>query len=206
MPLDNWIIYITTVFILMSTPGPSHLLMLSSSAQNGFKFSIATALGDLSANLLQMCAAGLGIGTLVVSSTKALNTVKWVGVFYLIGYALYLLKSAHSRNLSKGQSVIRKSNRNLFFQGFITAASNPKAILFFAAFFPQFISFEGNFWIQFIVLSLTYLILDSVFLLGYGLIADRLVSLVNSHSHTWIHSASGVLLLIAALFLGLKQI
>jgi len=75
---------VTTVVILMSTPGPSHLLMLSNSLGNGLNRSLATAAGDLSANIAQMTVASLGVASIIYSSQTFFIYIKWAGVSYLI--------------------------------------------------------------------------------------------------------------------------
>ena len=92
MTLDNWVLFIFAVLALMSTPGPSQLLMLSNSATYGLKNSVATIVGDLSANLLQMIIATAGIGLLIASfDNNILIYIKWIGVTYLVWNALNCL-------------------------------------------------------------------------------------------------------------------
>ena len=88
MTMQIWLTYIVTVLVLMSTPGPSQLLMLSNSASHGFRRSLATAAGDLSANALQMLASGLGLAVIIAASGQALLVIKWLGVAYLIWLGL----------------------------------------------------------------------------------------------------------------------
>jgi CheY-like chemotaxis protein len=85
-------------------------------------------------------------------------------------------------------------------------ASNPKAILFFAALFPQFISVDGNIWIQFLILSLTYITIDGIFLTTYGLGASYIVSFIKKNTAIWVNRIGGVLMLITAILLGLRSI
>ena len=80
MSMQIWLIYLATVLTLMSTPGPSQLLMLSNSACHGFSRSLATAAGDLSANALQMLASGLGLAAIIAASGQALLIIKWLCV------------------------------------------------------------------------------------------------------------------------------
>ena len=149
MPLDVWYIYLATVLALMSTPGPSHLLMLSNSGAHGFGRSLATAAGYLTANMLQMLAAGLGLAALITTSGMALSVIKWVGVVYLIWLGLRMIRNASDNASSGGAASQTASLNGLWLQGFITSAANPKAVVFFAALFPQFISSELAFWPQF---------------------------------------------------------
>lgn len=106
MALEVWLLYATTVLAFMVTPGPSHLLMLSNAMSHGFHRSLATAAGDLTANALQMLAAGIGLAALLVASQGALTIVKWAGVAYLIwmGLRMWLRASA----TAQGKSLPRR--------------------------------------------------------------------------------------------------
>ena len=204
MELQTWVLYVLTVLALMSTPGSSQLLMLSNSATHGFRKSLATATGDLSANSLQMLAAALGLGALVTSSETALQIIKWFGVIYLIWHGLRVIKTAKPLSIQKNNG--KQFDKTLFFQGFITSASNPKAVIFFAALFPQFIVYDDSFWLQFFVLSVTYLTIDGLFLCAYGYSAERIISLLKPKASIWVNRVGGLFLLLAALFLGLKSL
>ena len=207
MTLDNWVLFIIAVLALMSTPGPSQLLMLSNSATYGLKNSVATIVGDLSANLLQMIIATAGIGLLIASfDNNILIYIKWIGVTYLVWNALKLIlsKKQNAKNYKKSNN--KKIYRKLFLQGFLTSASNPKAILFFAALFPQFISANGDIWIQFLILSITYISIDGIFLLFYGFAASKIAMMIKSNSSLIINKVGGSLMLVAAFLLGLKTL
>ena len=206
MALDNWVLFIIAVLALMSTPGPSQLLMLSNSATYGLKNSVATIAGDLSANLLQMIIATTGIGLLIASFDNILIYIKWIGVIYLVWNALKLILSKKQNANNYKKSNNKKIYRKLFLQGFLTSASNPKAILFFAALFPQFISANGDIWIQFLILSITYISIDGIFLLFYGLAASKIAMMIKSNSSLIINKVGGSLMLVAALLLGLKSL
>ena len=204
MQIEIFIAYILTVLALMSTPGPSHILMLSNSAANGFKRSLATAAGDLSANFLQMLAAGLGLSALIMAAPKAFIAIKIVGVLYLVWLGIQMLRKSFkprlAQNTAEPTSIIA-----LYLQGFITSATNPKAVVFFAALFPQFINNVVGFWPQFLILSMTYLCVDGLFLAFYGVTADRLRGFLSMQGSRWVDRLGGVGILIAALLLGLKS-
>ncbi len=85
MTAETWLLYVGTVLLFMSTPGPSHLLMLSTSLSNGFRRSLATAAGDLSANAVQIILAGMGLAAVVSASRYGFTVIKWAGVSYLCG-------------------------------------------------------------------------------------------------------------------------
>mgnify|MGYP001793995121 FL=1 len=206
MPLEIWYIYLATVLALMSTPGPSHLLMLSNSGAHGFGRSLATAAGDLTANMLQMLAAGLGLAALITTSGMALSVIKWAGVAYLIWLGIRMIRNASDDAASDEAASKSASLRGLWLQGFITSAANPKAVVFFAALFPQFISSELAFWPQFLVLSATYIALDGTFLMAYGLGASWIARRFRGGARRWIERAGGGFMIAAALLLSTKSI
>lgn len=203
--MDIWLSYVLTVLVMMSTPGPSHLLMISNSAANGMPKSLATAAGDLTANLLQMLAAGLGLSALILAAPKAFIVIKILGVCYLIWLGVrMLLQSFKSQNAVQSTSVT--TLKTLWLQGFATSASNPKAVIFFAALFPQFIVAQHAFWPQFLLLSVTYLVIDGAFLCTYGMLAAKLSRSFAKHGLKWVHRLGGVGILVAAGLLSLKAL
>jgi len=202
MTFDIWLVYFASILVFMSTPGPSHLLMLSNSLGNGFSKSTATAAGDLSANFLQMIAASLGLASILGSSQSLFIVIKWAGVFYLAYLGLRLIFSAKN-NIYSSQP---RSLRSLYWQGFITSAANPKAVIFFAALFPQFISPEQVLLPQFLILSTTYLAVDGAFLCFYGKFADVFKAKVLSGYGRVLNIFSGGLFLGAAVLLGVKDL
>ena len=88
----------------------------------------------------------------------------------------------------------------------MTSASNPKAIVFFAALFPQFIAVEGSFWLQFSILAATYLALDATFLSAYGITAGWLAVKLRGPAAAWLDRVGGSFLIVAAVLLGLKSL
>ena len=206
MPLDTWTLYVLTVLALMSTPGPSQLLMLSNSGVHGFKRSIFTAAGDLSANALQMLAAGLGLAAVIAASATALSLIKWAGVVYLIWLGLRMIRRAKPDDPNMDEAAPRASRRTLWMQGFLTSAANPKAVVFFAALFPQFIAADAAFWPQFLILSATYIVMDGLFLSAYGLGASWIVARFKGNAQVWVERIGGGFMIGAAVLLGLMSI
>ena len=204
MSLEIYILYAATVAALMSTPGPSHLLMLSNSIAHGFKRSLATAAGDLTANMLQMLFAGFGLAALLMQFENALFYIKWAGVLYLafMGFQIIFAKGEKAG----GKEPQKASRKKLWIQGFITSASNPKAVIFFAALFPQFISASAPFWPQFLILSATYLAMDAFMLVLYGAGADWIAARVTPHMQGRLKKIGGGFMVGAAVLLGLKPV
>ena len=203
MNIEIWLVYLGTIMALMSTPGPSHILMLSNSIGNGFKKSIYTAFGDLSANFLQMVAASIGLVSMLQSSQQVFIYIKWSGVAYLVFLGLKLILSK-KREIDVTNSSER-SSQSLYWQGFITSAVNPKAVIFFAALFPQFIISSEPLLPQFMILSLTYLTIDGMYLCFYGKFAEFFAQKLSSSIGRYFNQISGSLFLGAAIILGLKD-
>lgn len=206
MPLSTWTLYVATVLALMSTPGPSQLLMLSNSGVHGFRRSLATAAGDLSANALQMLAAGLGLAAIIAASATALSVIKWAGVAYLIWLGIRMIRQAKPDDPGNNTRRAKASLKTLWLQGFLTSAANPKAVVFFAALFPQFISADAAFWPQFLILSATYIIMDGTFLSAYGLGSSWVVARFKGDARVWVERVGGGFMIGAAVLLGLKSI
>ena len=204
LPLETVLAYVVTVLVLMSTPGPSHLLMLSNSATHTFKRATMTAFGDLSANTLQIIAAGAGLAAALLTSQTLFSVIKWMGVAYLFWLGLRLILNA-GRNTSQ-QAAQKESLKKLYLQGFLTSAANPKAVVFFAALFPQFIDPAFPVWPQIATLGALYILIDGTFLMTYGVLADSIAKRFASGSKTWLDRMSGGALIISAILLGLKSV
>ena len=179
--------------------------MLSNSMSNGLVRASATAIGDLTANALQMLAAGLGLAEFLTASQHALSIVKWAGAAYLVWMGVRMWRRA-ATNAGAYKTRAKKSARELWLQGFLTSAANPKAVVFFAALFPQFIRPEGSFALQFVVLSVTYLTIDGLFLLSYGAGADFLARRLRGKAAAIVDRIGATFLVGAGLLLGLKTL
>ena len=199
MAFELWLAFVGTVVVFMLTPGPSHLLMLGNSLGHGFRRAWPTAVGDLSANALQMLLAGLGLAALLASVGGALDAVRIVGAVYLLWLGVRMIRRA-----GRAKPAVAGGGR-FFLQGFLTSASNPKAIVFFAALFPQFLQpEEGAFAVQFLVLSLTYIAIDGAFLLLYGAAASRARDGVKAATLGWLQRAGGGALVVMGAVMGLR--
>ncbi|MEO1204528.1 MAG: LysE family transporter [Pseudomonadota bacterium] len=203
MTLEVWLLYVGTVLLFMSTPGPSHLLMLSTAMTNGFQRSLATAAGDLTANALQILLAGLGLAAFVAASRYGFAIIKWAGVAYLvwIGARQIIASFRHGDGALK---LAKTTLSRLWLRGFVTSAANPKAVVFFAALFPQFIDPGRPLLSQIAILGGTYIVLDALFLCAYGKGAAWLAHRLASHRRILIDRAAGAGLIVAAVLLGLR--
>ena len=203
MTLETWLLYVGTVLIFMSTPGPSHLLILSVSMSHGFRKSLATAAGDLTANAIQILLAGLGLAALVTSSRYGFVVVKWAGVAYLVWIGIRQIIASFGPG-SDSPDVTEVSLLRLWLRGFITSAANPKAVVFFAALFPQFLDPQNALLPQIAILGLSYIAIDGCFLVSYGKGASWIAQKLRGRHKAVLDRAAGSGLIIAAVLLGLR--
>ena len=204
MNFEIWLLYVATVLLFMLSPGPSHLLMVSVGMVNGFQKSLATAAGDLSANAIQIALAGFGLAAVVTSSQYGFAFIKWAGVAYLIWIGMKTIRSSF---IPQSNSSIREPSPliYLWLRGFITSAANPKAIVFFAALFPQFLHPNHSLTLQVFVLGITYIVIDGMFLLFYGFSSSWLAEKLHSKYHALINRISGFGLITTAVLISLKK-
>ena len=203
MTFEIWTAYVVTVLAMMSTPGPSQLLMLSTSMTQGFRRSLATAAGDLTANALQMIAAGFGLAAIVLASQSLFIAIKVAGVLYLLwlGYQM-IFRSASG---DAGGDAPPEPLTTLWIRGFVTSAANPKAVVFFAALFPQFLDTTEPLFAQVATLTLTYIAMDGLFLLAYGLGSGWLAQRLSGGGARLVNRIGGGFIIAAAVMLGLKS-
>jgi len=194
LPLD-YLLFLQIIIFLFITPGTPRILIISYSMNYGVQKCIWTALGDISANLIQATLVIFFIGTFFSDQPVFLNIFKWIGVIYLLYLSYDVLKST-PKNLSNKDNQI-KNLFSFFVDGFIVAGTSPKAWLFFPFIFPQFIDFNKSYIIQFIILILTYLILDFITLLCYAVLAKKLISWFKTNPKTINTISAGAIFFIA---------
>ncbi len=199
--------YVGTVVVLALTPGPSVMLGSAHGMRYGARGTLPTIAGDLSANSLQMLAAAIGLGAIITNSASAFTVVKWAGVAYLAWLGVGHLRHA-KRGIGQPTADAVRSPWSRYAQGFATSASNPKAIVFFAALFPQFIEPAGAAVPvagQFVILGALFLAIDGLSVFMYAATAGRLSTWLSQKGRvTAQRRLTGVALLGAAGLLSLK--
>jgi len=181
LPLD-FILFLQIIIFLFITPGTPRIVIISYSMNYGVKNCIWTAFGDITANLIQATLVIFVIGTFLSDNPNFLNFFKWLGVIYLIYLAYDVYKTSPKDINSK--IISTKSIFSFFKDGFLVAGTSPKAWLFFPLIFPQFIDFNGNYVIQFIILITTYIVLDFLSLIAYAMLAQKLITWIKANPKT----------------------
>ena len=202
LPLD-FILFLQIIIFLFITPGTPRIVIISYSMNYGVKNCIWTAFGDITANLFQATLVIFVIGTFLSDNPNFLNFFKWLGVIYLIYLAYDVYKTSPKDINSK--IISTKSIFSFFKDGFLVAGTSPKAWLFFPLIFPQFIDFNGNYVIQFIILITTYIVLDFLSLIAYAMFAQKLITWIKANPKTINTISASVLILIALIIIATQQ-
>ena len=202
MSIENWLAFVAASLVLTMTPGPSILLGVVHSMKYGSRKTIYTALGDITANFLQMILVAVGLGIIIASSELAFTLIKWFGVVTLLymGIKMFLSKP----EVSQTSEQLDAKPHKLFMSGFFVAAGNPKAIVFFTAFFPQFIDPTQPLFLQMAIMCPTMALLDFTWVMIYALSARKFLGFMGKHP-TLINRAGGGAMVTASGFLAISQ-
>ena len=202
LPID-YLLFLQIVFFLCITPGTPRVVIVTYAINYGLRRSAITAFGDISANTIQMIFIAFGIGAIIVANPEILNYAKWIGIVYLLYLAFDLRRS--SKNINFKQNLSSKSNLSLYRDGFMVAFFSPKAWVFFGAMFPQFLSLDGDFKIQLLILIISYVVIDFSTLILYGFVAKKIEVWLKANPKT-INTISACALIIIAIIIASTNI
>ncbi len=171
LPMKTLPLFLTASLVLLLTPGPAVLYIVTRSIDQGRKAGFASVLGIETANFFHVIAAALGLSAILLSSALAFNVVKFLGAAYLVYLGIRKLMTKDETQAS--ESTEPKSLRHIFSQGVVVNVLNPKVALFFFAFLPQFVdSSRGSVSLQVLLLGLMFVLMaittDSIYALSAG--------------------------------------
>ena len=200
MSLELYIPFLVATAILLATPGPTILLVVSYALAKGRGVALAVVAGVVLGDLLAMSATLLGLGVILTTSAALFTAMKWAGAAYLAWMGWRMIRSAGAATADLAQ-VAGKSHSTAFRDSALVTLLNPKSIGFFVAFVPQFIDPAAPVAPQFTVMIVTFVGLGGVNALAYALLAARLRSKVAQPDRmAWLHRGSGALLIGLAAF------
>ena len=198
----NYILFLQILIFLFITPGTPRIVIISHSMNYGVKKCIWTALGDVSANIIQGTLVIFVIGSFFLDNPNFLNTLKWAGIAYLFYLAYDVYKTKPKDPNSK--NITEKSIFSFYRDGFLVAGTSPKAWAFFPLIFPQFIDFNSNYVIQFLILITTYVFLDFLSLIAYAVAANKLIVWIKANPKV-INTISACVLIVIAFVIAVTQ-
>jgi threonine/homoserine/homoserine lactone efflux protein len=199
MTLATYLLYLAAVALLVLSPGPTMLMCMTNALNHGPRRAMTSVAGAVTAILGIMLLSAMGLGALLATSETAFTTAKVIGAAYLIWLGVKTFRSGAAVQID-GQTdaagdaskTTAPAARSFYWQGLLVGASNPKAILFFAAFFPQFLNPAAPIAPQFAILALTFMAIEFTVLTLCALSVARLAPMLRSARPVrWINRICG---------------
>lgn len=205
MTVEMYLAYVITALVVLVIPGPTILLVVSQAITHGRQTTMplvaGVALGDFTAMTLSL----LGLGALLAASAALFTTLKWIGALYLIylGLSHWRGRSGNTTDPNKSLDI---SQQTLLRSAYVVTALNPKGIVFFVAFLPQFVVPGAPALPQFVILGATFLVLAALNAMLYALFAGQLrASLKNATVRRWFDRCGGTALISAGIITAAMQ-
>jgi threonine/homoserine/homoserine lactone efflux protein len=171
MSIELYLAFVAATVVLMLIPGPNVAMIVANSVAHGPRYGLVTVAGTGSATVLQLAVTVLGMASLLAALGGWLEWVRWIGVGYLVYLGVRIWRSAPVDLTATGAEPRRA--RAIFARGFLVSLANPKTLLFYGAFLPQFVAPEAGVGWQLAVLSVTVLAVAVLVDSGWALLAGR---------------------------------
>ena len=193
MTLTTYLLYLAAVALLVLSPGPTMLMCITTAIHHGPRKAMLSACGSVTAVLGVMVLSALGLGALLAASDVAFAVAKLLGASYLIALGIKTFRSQGTLLKADADAASDvATSRASYVRGFLVGASNPKALLFFAAFFPQFLDAALPFAPQFAILALTFIAFEMMVLTVSALSVARIAPLLRqSGPMRWVNRVCG---------------
>jgi homoserine/homoserine lactone efflux protein len=173
MSLRLLLVFSVAELLLCLTPGPAVLLVISQSMKAGVKSSMRGMLGIITGNSIYFAMSAFGVGAMLMASATLFEIIKWIGAAYLVVVGVSMLISKGASHEAEQDQLQSRRSLKLFSQGLITQLSNPKAIVFFTALLPQFVSPDRDVFGQFLVLGIISIAVEFPVLFTYAWLAEQ---------------------------------
>ncbi|WP_237215331.1 LysE family translocator [Falsiroseomonas oryziterrae] len=201
MDPTTWLAFVAAATVMLLIPGPTILLVIGQSlgggARNAAPLVAGVALGDLTAMTLSL----VGLGAILAASAAAFTALKWAGAAYLVYLGVRMWRAPVSAEAAPPLSA-----RRAFREAYVVTALNPKGIVFFVAFVPQFLDPARPFVVQAAILVATFVTLAACNAGAYALLAGRLSGAVRRPSlRRALNRAGGAVLVAAGLTVALRR-
>ena len=171
MSLELYLAFVGATAVLILMPGPNVALIVANSVAHGMRYGLVTVAGTSSAMVVQLALTVIGMTTILAVMADWFEWLRWIGVAYLIYLGLQAWR-APAVDLTRAPPQPR-SSRAIFLRGFLVSMTNPKTLLFYGAFLPQFVSAEASLVPQLVLLSATFLCVAVLLDSAWALLASR---------------------------------
>lgn len=190
MPLETFLLFAPACFAINMAFGPNNLLSLTNAARIGVAPAILAAAGRIVSFAAMIAIAGVGLGAILAASETVFTLVKYAGAAYLVWIGINLIR-AGAPLMRDETNMPRSSLRKLTLQELWVAAGNPKAILVFTAFFPQFVD-PASYALSFSILGATFLVFETIAIVVYSFIGAKLGRYIrDGRTLKWFNRTSG---------------
>ncbi len=197
MPLDTWLIYLVAATGLSLSPGPNGLLALTHGALHGRGKALYTIFGGALGFTVVIALSMFGISALLQASLVWLTLMKWAGGAYLVWLGIQVWRSPPIGVEIHGSAAPR-AGWSLFRQGALSALTNPKGLLFFAAFLPQFIDPARSLTVQFFIMAATFAVIEIATELFIASMAHRISPWLGRVGRRFNQACGGLFMLVGA--------
>lgn len=202
MSLDMWLAFLIASSVLTLIPGPSVLLVVSQALTRGMSAALICIFGNILAGVVLMALSLLGVGAILAASATLFTFFKWLGVLYMAYLGCCQIIAARKNTAQPESNAQQSKNLGSFKAGFFAALLNPKAVIFYMAFLPQFMHAENDALLQFSILICTSSMVIAVILTGYALIAAKARSAFQSaRSKQYFNYSAGSFLIGSSAFM-----
>jgi threonine/homoserine/homoserine lactone efflux protein len=195
MSLEHWLAFAAASAVLVAIPGPTVLLVVSYALGHGRRSAAATVAGVALGDFTAFTASMLGLGVLLAASAALFTALKWIGAAYLIYLGVKLWRAPVSADGISAAADQAKPSR-IFLHAYVVTALNPKGIVFFVAFLPQFLDAAAPIVPQMVILGATFLVLATLNALAYALSASAARNVIRRPQvQRWVNRIGGSLLI-----------
>lgn len=204
MLITNYTLFLSLTFVVSASPGPVMLSCMANGGRVGLRKAVVGMFGACTGNLCLVALSTLGLGLIVSQNELLFNLIKWIGAAYLVFMGIQIMRTPLQQNnvhIATGST----STAAIWRASFFIALSNPKGLIYFAALYPQFISYQQPIAAQVLILTITFLITDFFWMLVYAIAGNRIMHWLTTPKHqTLFNIGSGLILIAVGIFMALS--
>lgn len=202
MSLEIYAAYLIACLVIVLVPGPTVTLIIANSIRHGGRAGLANVAGTQAGLAVMIAIVGIGLTSLMEGMGHWFEWVRLIGAAYLIWMGIQMFRSKGALN---PDGSVRRPRGGFFLQGLLVALSNPKTLIFFGAFFPQFIQPTGNYATQIVIMGLTAMLCAAVTDSAYAIAASRAGRLLSARRVQLLSRLSGGFLIGGGVWLALAK-
>jgi homoserine/homoserine lactone efflux protein len=204
MPITNFSLFLSITFIVSASPGPVMLSCMTNGGRLGLSKAFIGMLGASAGNLCLVVLSALGLGLIISQNDILFNAIKWGGAAYLVFLGVQIMRTPIALEQVQVTAHVN-STKSLWWNSFFIAISNPKGLIYFGALFPQFIVYQQPLAAQFLALTLTFLVIDLMWMFIYALAGNSIMRWLKTPKHQiGFNALAGLVLIAAGIFMALS--